>query len=394
MLLPAFHSQTPSSSSVRGHVSSPKRLDPGAPAFIPATSSQSAAHVEDEDQTGLDVTAPQVSSTDDGPAAVQHSTSGWQSPSDDLISEFVRLKMQITDLTSQRRRPGENRDAAFLRDLQKRLEKVKSDYLFDEEEAEGQFRLERERSDNLALQARLRGSSPSSPQPLAQPRSRQSSPSSHPPPEVADSSDLFDNDDEDSQAGLFGILEMPTEEISDQGTIIEVRDMPLPKHWSGRTPKTLLDETIHKVDRYAAIAYRCVSGASRAKRATVLIRWNGGRTREWTMDDIACHDMTQAEHYVATVALHSMTFPAQDGFAPGASSAAGSQTSFRLLPPLYRDLWNELEKKRRTSDDALNRSIWAKLKSILESKLSTSVKVRQFLGNMIVRFIQQYQADS
>ncbi|EMD41750.1 hypothetical protein CERSUDRAFT_110326 [Gelatoporia subvermispora B] len=374
--LPLIQPSASGFSSVIGRSTSMKRLDVNAPAFVPAALARPTVNAElDIHATSDDPERLPVSGSEGGLADFRPSTSGWQSPSDDLISEFVRLKMQITDLTSHRRKPGEKRDATFLKDLQTRLEEVKSDYMFDADEAEEHFRIEREKADSAALQARLRGSGPPSPRSPPQPRSRQRSPNPV-SRETINSSDLFEDDTEETQAGLFGILEeMPTEEISEQGTVIEVRDMPFPKHWSGRTPKTLLDETIHKVDRYAAITYRCISGASRAKRAAVLIRWEGGRTREWTMDGIACHDMLQAEHYVATVALHSISFPTLDGFAPGANSAAGSQTSFRLLPPIFRDLWDELEAKRRANDDALNRNIWGNLRTILEGRLSAAQRI-------------------
>jgi ATP-dependent RNA helicase DHX29 len=99
---------------------------------------------------------------------------------------------------------------------------------------------------------------------------------------------------------------------------------------------------------------------------------------EWIMEDIACHDEGQAEQYIATVALHALTFPSTDGFAAGTSAAPGSQTFFRLLPAVFRDLWDELEVARKTSDDAINRAVWAKLRSIVEPKLENCGKVSLF----------------
>ncbi|KAH9946814.1 P-loop containing nucleoside triphosphate hydrolase protein [Amylocystis lapponica] len=273
-----------------------------------------------------------------------------QSPYDDSTAEFVRLKLQISDLTTHRQ-PGERRDAAFLRSLQERLEDVKNDYLFDEEEAEAQFRIQRERADAAALQSRLRG------------------------PDIDAVPDVFDEEDDVGPGGMFEILEaMPATEVTEQGTTLEVRDMALPKHMSGRTPKALLSEVVHKVDRYAAISYAPISGSSRAKRAAVDIRWEGGKTGVWHMEDIACYDMSQAEQYIATVALHSLTYPPMEGFALGGTAATGSQTTFRLLPGAFRDLWDELEKKRRLGDDTINRAIWAKLRAILELKLNVDGK--------------------
>lgn len=90
------------------------------------------------------------------------------------------------------------------------------------------------------------------------------------------------------------------------------------------------------------------------------------------MMDVACYDEGQAEQYVATLALHALTFPSTEGFSAG--STAGPQTFFRLLPSVYRDLWNELTDAKKLKDDATNRGVWAKLRSIVEPKLSISNK--------------------
>lgn len=92
------------------------------------------------------------------------------------------------------------------------------------------------------------------------------------------------------------------------------------------------------------------------------------------MNEFACHDMNQAEQYIATVALHSLTFPASEGFASGTSSG-NAHTSFRLLPSTFRELWDELEAARKSAEDAINRGVWAKLRSIVEPKMDRESKV-------------------
>jgi ATP-dependent RNA helicase DHX29 len=168
---------------------------------------------------------------------------------------------------------------------------------------------------------------------------------------------------------------MPATETDAQGKTITIRDMAMPKHWSGRTPKVLLKETVAKSDRYAAIGYSIISGGSRARRASVSIRWEGKKMDEWLMEDVACHDDGQAEQYIATVALHALTFPPTEGFAASVSIVPGPQTFFRLLPAVFRDLWNELELARKIRDDKINRDVWAKLLSILEYKMEACDKV-------------------
>lgn len=297
------------------------------------------------------------------------------SPVDDPNDEFVRLKLRIMDLTTFRS-ADEKADAAFLQELQRRLKEVQQDYLFDQREAEAMFAVERSKVEANALQTKLRATADAAPtkssprvrRKIAEPPSRAESVTS------VSTTDVFE-DTEESPGGMFELLEqMPDTETTESGVTVQIRDMALPKHWSGRTPKVLLTENVRKTDRYAVISFACISGASRAKRCSVEIRWDGGRTQLWSMEDVACHDNTQAEHYVSTVALHALTFPQSDGFAAGGTST-GSQTSFRLLPPVFRDLWDELEQKRRSADDSTNRAVWAKLRDILTPKLSRSEKV-------------------
>lgn len=287
---------------------------------------------------------------------------------DDPTTSYVQVKMRIADLTTHRV-PGETADAAFLRSLQQRLAEIKQDYLFDEREAEEAYRNERRAADDAALQSRLRGDIVEKPPPRPP-----KEPAKHPKPlvESAPSTDIFDqNDSDEEEGGLFGVLqELPETITTDQGSIIHVRDMPLPKNWSGRTPRTLLLETVHKTDKLANVSFRLVSGPSRAKRSAVRIIWAKGGVVEWEMTDVACPDQGQAEQYIAMVALHAMAFPPTLGFAIGGTAAASSQTSYRLLPPVHRNLWTELEDKRRAGDDQINRDIWAKLKDILAPKLA------------------------
>lgn len=181
--------------------------------------------------------------------------------------------------------------------------------------------------------------------------------------------DVFEDDDE---VGLFDILEPLQDVTTSEGTVVRIREMSLPKHWSGRTPKTLLLERVFGLDRYAATTFTIISGSSRARRAAVNIRWKK-KTQEWSMSDVACPDDNQAEQYIATVALHALVYPSLEGFAstPGLSSVS---TSFRQLPPTYRDLWDELEESRKIREESVNREIWSNLRSILKEKQESNAK--------------------
>ncbi|KAL1952101.1 hypothetical protein VTO73DRAFT_1250 [Trametes versicolor] len=341
-------------------------LDASAPVFVPGQ--------KPSETSSRDSPVPSDGTSTPSSAKGLSDSVRW-SPVEDPNDEFVRLKLRIMDLTTHRR-ADEKGDAAFLLELQRRLKEVQQDYFFDHKEAESMFATERSKAEATALQSKLRGTAaappPKPPRPPPPPRVKE-------PPSRAESvaststADVFE-DNEDSPGGMFELLEqMPETETTENGTVIQVRDVALPKHWSGRTPKVLLSENVRKTDRYAVISYNCISGPSRVKRFSVEIRWNGGRTQFWSMEDVACHDAIQAEHYISTVALHALTFPSSEGFSAG-GTATGSQTSFRLLPPGFRDLWDELEQKRRVDDDTANRAVWARLREILSPKLARAEK--------------------
>ncbi|KAF5377628.1 hypothetical protein D9615_005290 [Tricholomella constricta] len=358
------------------------RLDANAPTFVPSRFLQSSSLKESEfiaEEDEQAVLKARIMSSFDRSSSV--SESGGDSPvSDDPAVQYAQAKLQLDNLSANGYY-GSAAAAAQVQDLRKRLNALKDGYFFDEKEAEAVYRVERDKANTAALHDRLRGIPSSSPaKPVSRTRGAKKRPPNLQPQVPAPSTavpDIFDDDSGESvTGGVFEILDnMPTTETDAQGKTITVRDMSLPKHWSGRTPKTLLQETVAKVDRYAAIGYTIISGASRVKRASLSIRWEGRKMDEWTMEDIACHDEGQAEQYIATVALHALTFPATDGFAANASTTPGSQTFFRLLPAVFRDLWDELEAARKIKDDATNRNLWAKLRSIIEPKLEGSAKV-------------------
>ena len=282
---------------------------------------------------------------------------------------YARLKLEL-DGASAGRNLKATQAHPLIDDLHARLKAVKSHYLFDERDAKAHYLSERQKAEAAALQARLRGSpgiasipssTPSLPEPNGLPRQPQTK-------EVReDPDDIFESTEEDG--GLFEILDaMPATEVTETGVTVTVRDMPQPRGKFERTSKAFLQGAVDKLDSFAVTTYLCISGPSRAKRASLSVRWSSGQVSEWAMEDVACHDMTQAEQYIATVALHALTFPTFEGFSPANLARGNNQTFFRLLAPAFRDLWDELEAKRKTFSDATNRAVWSKLKKIAEAR--------------------------
>ena len=276
----------------------------------------------------------------------------------DPTNDFARLKLFHDVICGK---PGTSEQ---LQTLRKQMDMISRDYLFDEKEAEVLYHQERNRLNEKLLEERLLSHAPA-----ATPASKEAIDT--PIIEQGTSNHANDSDSDDSSTEMLGILDNPdATEITVKGITINLRTMVLPKHWSGPMPKILLRDFVVKQDRYAAVSYSMLSTHSRARRVSVMISWHNKRRDEWSMDDTACPDDSQAENYVATVALHSLTYPMTLGFASSTPASSSSSTSFRLLPASYRELWDELEVSRKTNEDRINRGIWAKLRAIMEDKIT------------------------
>ncbi|KIY72745.1 P-loop containing nucleoside triphosphate hydrolase protein [Cylindrobasidium torrendii FP15055 ss-10] len=282
---------------------------------------------------------------------------------DDPNAEYVRLMLELDALQETKKQAG------AIKALKTRIAAVQKQYFFDEKSAVHDYQTQRQSRVAERLRSRLQQALPEDGPPVSPPERSPSPPPSSPPKEVSTGNDVFDNNDEEDEGGMFGLLEeMPTSGTTEEGVTYIVKDVQLPKYFSGRPPMTLLSDLVLKSDRYAAISYIIISGQSRAVRAKVTVRWKGGVEKVWTMETIACHDQTQAKNYVATMALHNLAFPLADGFATSTQGIAGSSTLFRSLPGAFRDLWDELEADRKKREDEQNREIWGKLHWITETK--------------------------
>ncbi|KAK4055699.1 hypothetical protein OIV83_000245 [Microbotryomycetes sp. JL201] len=307
-------------------------------------------------------------------------TEELESDETDANQTYVAIKLKLTDLqraqgaAKRAHRGNQSLDAAALeaeslRDmqidvLQRKLKSIEDDYTFRKVDAEQMYRAERTKLDAAQLAARLNGVDiqPSQGTNHFVKTTEPSSELKAQPSQPVDPSDKAssvnskgpEHNSEDMGETMFGTMldEMPQTETNDQGTTIPVRDMALPKHFSGKTPKMNLEDTVRKTDRYATISFKKIS-SSRAVRAAVTIRWSGGRMQTFKMQNVACHDQKQAFDYIATVALFEIS-----------TTAVNKQ-----LPTVYRDLWDELVAEKKQQDDAAYREQLKLFRSIAEPRV-------------------------
>ncbi|KAG9314475.1 hypothetical protein JVU11DRAFT_5272 [Chiua virens] len=317
----------------------------------------------------------------EGPStSVTLPSSGSISPElDDPNLEYARLKLQILDVKTSITSQQQKLDATGV--LEEKLRRIKAHYFFDERDAERLYRSELEKTNAQRLRDTLRGSlkpgRPKSPKRIDVPKTVTILPG----PELQ--SDLFDEEDNESSGGLLEILEAPSEVEGPRGTKIFVKDMSFTKQSGGKLPQTVLLDYVSKIDRYAAVTFNSLSQHSRAKRFAVRVSWSGRKQDEWKMEDVACREDSQAEQYIATVALHVLSFPPTDGFAAGTMTSPVGNTFFRLFPSVFRDLWDELEADRKLKQERINRDIWAKLWDIVGQKIDIGRETREVVTGSV-----------
>ena len=281
----------------------------------------------------------------------------------------AHLRLRILTL----RRSGRPETDPKVTALTMKQKDIVKDYMFDAKDAEREFLRLKAAMDEADLKARLRGEPDTALSTTAGGKKRAGKSSSKlplgsPTPE-----------EEDEEETMFSTMldEMPTTEVSNTGTTITVRNLPVPKHASfAKSPKTLLSETARKIDKYAVVSYEIISGSSKAVRVKCDVRWNGGRTSEWRMDGVGCWGRDQAEWFVSTVALHALAYPLPDeddmGFVAGGGAQSGavgiSVSGVGNFPPPYRDLWSELEVERKGGEAARNRKVWRCLSEIADAR--------------------------
>lgn len=166
-----------------------------------------------------------------------------------------------------------------------------------------------------------------------------------------------------SEGGLFGTMldELPTSETDASGSIIRIRSLPASKSGAGgKSPRSLLSESLRRIDPFAVTHYAPLGGGSRACRSALTIRWvkQSKRVAVYRMSGEGAPTQNAADDLVATLALNCIE---------------RERPVYRALPPGYREWWDELEEARKEERDRKGRDTVRRMKDVLKSRVEEAL---------------------
>ena len=322
---------------------------------------------------------------------------------DELLSVYLRTKARLYDLSPGRDDPltkkktsksvkiGGNINQTSSdgeRKLHQKLQKIESDVLFDQREADMQWtskkvQLAQDTAERRKLQL-----------PNGEEIGNRTSSASHSTPDTDDSHDITKEaerlgdelieenadleDDADMLGGMFdslpGMSESPLNGEVTTGSehSATIRDF---GRITGMHPRRVLEEACRSRDSRCQITYKQISPTTYACRHAVVIDWTKeqelfdssyvpavserGRPRQLQVSMVreAAPDISQSEAYVATAALFLIF-----------SGSPKEEKSHMRLPPAYRDLWNGFTQLKRDSVDAQDRETVKELRVLIEKE--------------------------
>lgn len=183
-------------------------------------------------------------------------------------------------------------------------------------------------------------------------------------PKTAADDDKDDDDDATADADMFGGLldEAPTE-IQDASTGITIHVRPLPLSVKGgRTPRSVLAESLRRVDPAASTRYEPVSTGGKIFRSRLTMKWPGPEGKKSTQNYVDVFELTgeaaesqsAADDMLATLALNCIE---------------KDKPAYRSLPGPYRDWNDEIDRHRKAERSARGVELLKRVRDILTPRL-------------------------
>ncbi|TIA91229.1 hypothetical protein E3P99_01191 [Wallemia hederae] len=276
---------------------------------------------------------------------------------------YVRFKLQLDEaeraagiVKKKKKSKADDCSDPQVISLRAVVEQLQGMYLFDKKEADNAYREQRNELDKQLLQDRLKQPQPQQPPPpAAQEKDADKEKEKEKPATSVDDEGMGDLFKEEEQ-----------EELTPSGEPMPVIELTLPRQMSARSmPKTIVEETIVKIDKSAQSYFAIISKGSRAVRASGIIQWGVElqyARDEHEMVDVGCQNDTQALNYVALMLLHKVYLKH-----PAACTFKHSQ-----FPASFQELWTEVENKRKAEESAKQSEEYKMLKQYFDDKMESA----------------------
>ncbi|PHH91374.1 hypothetical protein CDD83_735 [Cordyceps sp. RAO-2017] len=311
---------------------------------------------------------------------------------EDLIPEYIAAKAKLLELNrahamgkTRRHDAGNDDTDVEIAKQEAKLRKIDGDVLFDKFTAEQRWKVERvavEKKLAAARQHAQQDQEPGASDPAAEAGKPDDDDISAEAERIAAEVLADQDEDDDDIAGLFASL--PQDEVDPQtgktrtvinsssGAKVVIRDF---GDWTGIKPRRVLEEACRSRDASVKIHYSTVSEATFANRQSIDIGWakpqeppqsEPGSDVEivadqnrftFTMVGIATPDAKQSEAYIATSALFHIF----------SGNAREEKVGLRL-PPVWRDLWNELAEAKQSRLDSIDRDVVKSLRALVRQR--------------------------
>ncbi|RMZ69396.1 hypothetical protein GMOD_00006195 [Pyrenophora seminiperda CCB06] len=335
---------------------------------------------------------------------------------DELIPAYLKIKGKLFEIDPQlvdstTRKPTKGAKSKKLapvpvqtpavRKLLSQLQKLTSDALFDEYQAEAQWPAKR----NQIAQSQAEKRQQNGTQPVIA-QSQLEDAIVDPPvtdeseaPFPAPSKSANEGEEElDLLGGMFSAVPdaEPTPEASNDGATTDnvvLRDF---GKSSGMSPRKVLEEAVRSRDPGARVSYKMISPTTYTCRHSVTIVWSKDDDLEYDVDiagvvcnryrkqmafaasDVAAVSVEQSESYISVAALFSISV-----------TSLKEEKVYLRLPSNWRDIYKEHLERRKTRLDALDRDAIRHYRSIIEEQIENEESDGVVLTN---RFKMRNQA--
>ncbi|CAO2654388.1 Nn.00g111210.m01.CDS01 [Neocucurbitaria sp. VM-36] len=316
---------------------------------------------------------------------------------DDLIPAYLRIKSKLYEIDPQLIEAGSRKQtrgsksknpatmpnqSPAVRKLLSQLQKLTSDALFDEYEAEAQWPARRNQLAQSLAEKRLQKETQHAPTEQRQDVPDVPIESTELKLDVAaNTPDPVGSEDETDLLGdMFSAIPDQGETKQAAPTDINTENVVLRDFGkaSGITPRKVLEEAVRSRDSSARLTYQMVSPTTYSCRHSLTITWSKDHDVDYDDDisgvtcsvrnrqarfeatTIATISIEQSEHFISTAALFSIS-----------AASTKEEKVYLRLPSNWRELYREFLERRRTRLDAADRDAIKHYRSIIQDQVET-----------------------